>query len=230
MKLISKKFRLIAVLLSMVMLFCSIPGVSANAAEREIAVDELIAAQKQAVEANEILMQYFIAEGWGLEYPDYFGGSYIDDNILHIILVEPTVEEFKTMDAILSDYKNAIIFEYGNYSQANLQDYADSAVAELKKQGIEVTHWYVEVETGNIIIGVVSDDINSAAMKVAEIQRYSFSSSMHKIVIEEGEYTSTASDSVIGGSTIAIGTSSRSAGTCGYYSGRTDPIAVEMNQ
>ncbi len=219
MKLRSPKIRLFAVVLSMVMLFCSIPGVSANAAEREFAVDELIAVQKQAVEANEILMQYFFAEGWVLEYPDYFGGCYIDDNILHIILVEPTTEELKILDAILSDYENAIIFEYGSYSQASLQDYADSTAAELKEQGLRVTHWYVEVETGNVIIGVVSNDIDSANVKVAEIQNYTFRSSTPKIVIEEGEYTTTASDPVIGGSTIVIRTSSRSAGTCGYYDG-----------
>ena len=217
MKLRSKKNRLFAVILSMVTLFCSIPGVSTNAAEQELAVDELIAAQKQAVEANEILMQYFFAEGWVLEYPDYFGGCYIEDNILHIILVEPTTEELKNLDAILSDYENAIIFEYGSCSQASIQDYADSTAAELKELGLRVTHWYVEVETGNVIIGVVSNDIDSANVKVAEIQNYTFRSSTPKIVIEEGEYTSAATDPVIGGSAIVIGTSSRSAGTCGYY-------------
>ncbi len=220
MKLRSKKTCLFAIILSMVMLFCSIPGVSVNAAEQALSVDELIAAQAKAVEANEILMQYFFAEGWVLEYPDYFGGCYIEDNILHIRLVEPTTEEFKIVEAILSDYENAIVFEYGSYSQASIQDYADSTVAELKKQGLKVTHWYVEAETGNVIIGVMPTDIESATVKVAEIQNYSFRNSDLKIVIEEGEYTSTASDpTVIGGSTIEIGTSSRSAGTCGYYEG-----------
>lgn len=219
MKMRSKKLRLFAVVLSLVTLFCSIPGVSAYAVERELTVDELIEAQKQAVEANEILMQYFFADGWVLEYPDYFGGCYIDDNILHVTLVEPTTEEYKTLDTILSDYKNVIVFEYRSYSQASLQDYADSTAAELKKQGIEVTHWYVEVETGNIIIGVVSNDIDSADKKVAEIKSRSFRSSTPQIVIEEGEYTSPASDPVIGGSKIQIETSSRSAGTCGYYDG-----------
>lgn len=213
MKLRHKKIRIFAVVLSMMMLFCSIPGVSADTVERGPEVDELIAAQKQAVEANEILMQYFFAEGWVLEYPDYFGGCYIDDNILHVILVEPTDEEFKILSTLLSDHQNAVVFEYGNCSQASLQDYADSTVAELKEQGLGVTHWYVEVETGDIIIGVVSDDIDSAAVMVSEIQKYTFRSSAPKIVIEEGEYTSAASDPVIGGNTIVVGASSRSAGT-----------------
>lgn len=213
MKLRSPKIRLFAVILSMVMLFCSMPGVNANAAERELAVDELISAQKQAVEANEVLMQYFFAEGWVLEYPDYFGGCYIEDNVLHIILVDPTTEELEELDEILSDYENAISFESGSYSQASIQDYADSTAAELKKQGLEVTHWYVEIETGDIIIGVVNSDIDTANVKIAEIQSYTLRSSTPKIVIEEGEYTSTTSDPVIGGSTIAIGTSTRSAGT-----------------
>ena len=219
MKLRSSKIRLFAVILSMVMLFCSMPGVNANAAERELAVDELISAQKQAVEANEVLMQYFFAEGWVLEYPDYFGGCYIEDNVLHIILVDPTTEELEELDEILSDYENAISFESGSYSQASTQDYADSTAAELKKQGLEVTHWYVEIETGDIIIGVVNSDIDTANVKIAEIQSYTLRSSTPKIVIEEGEYTSTTSDPVIGGSTIAIGTSTRSAGTCGYFDG-----------
>ena len=196
MKPISKKIRIFAVALSMMMLFCSIPGVSADTVERGSAVDELIAAQKQAVEANEILMQYFFAEGWVLEYPDHFGGCYIDDNILHIILVEPTNEEFKILSTLLSDHQNAVVFEYGNYSQASLQDHADSTAAELKEQGLGVTHWYVEVGTGDIIIGVVSDDIDPAAAKVSEIQKYTFRSSAPKIVIEEGGYTLTTSDPV----------------------------------
>lgn len=113
----------------------------------------------------------------------------------------------------MSDYENAISFESGSYSQASIQDYADSTAAELKKQGLEVTHWYVEIETGDIIIGVVNSDIDTANVKIAEIQSYTLRSSTPKIVIEEGEYTSTTSDPVIGGSTIAIGTSTRSAGT-----------------
>lgn len=213
------KIRLFAVILSMAMLFCSVPSVSANVTERELTVDELISAQKQAVEANEVLMQYFFAEGWVLEYPDYFGGCYIEDNVLHIILVEPTAVELEELDEVLSDYENAINFESGSYSQASIQNYADNTAAELKKQGIEVTHWYVEIETGDIIIGVVNSDIDTANVKIAEIQSYTLRSSTPKIVIEEGEYTSTTSDPVIGGSTIAIGNSNRSAGTCGYFDG-----------
>ena len=136
-----------------------------------------------------------------------------EDNVLHIILVDPTTEELEELDEILSDYENAISFESGSYSQASIQDYADSTAAELKKQGLEVTHWYVEIETGDIIIGVVNSDIDTANVKIAEIQSYTLRSSTPKIVIEEGEYTSTTSDPVIGGSTIAIGTSTRSAGT-----------------
>lgn len=91
----------------------------------------------------------------------------------------------------------------------------------------------MEIETGDIIIGVVNSDIDTANVKIAEIQSYTLRSSTPKIVIEEGEYTSTTSDPVIGGSTITIGNSARSTGTCGYFdesSGRTDRIMVEFNQ
>lgn len=210
--------RLLAALLSIVMLFCNMFIV--NAADQEPSIAEKIEAQAQAVEANEILMQYFITEGWVLEYPDYFGGCYIEDNILHIRLVSPTSEESATLNDILSDYENVISYEYGNFSQTSIQNYANETAKELKNQGFEVTHWYVDVETCAVVIGVISDDVNSANALVEEKQTYSVRNAYPNIVIEEGEYTSPSSDSTVeGGVNIIIGSSSRSAGTCGYYEG-----------
>ncbi len=218
MKLKSKKTRLFAVILSMVILFCSIPTASMNAANQAPSVDKMISEQAQAVEANEILMQFFFAESKTLEYPSYFGGCYIEDNVLHIRLAAPTAEEIAILEKILCNHKDVIIFEYSDHSQASLQNYADKTAAELKKQGIAVTFWYVEVETGNVIIGVLPADMDTATAKIAKMQNASPTDP--KIIITEGGYSvPTSNSTVVGGSAIIIGAALMSAGTCGYYEG-----------
>ncbi len=194
---------LLAIMFAILMLICSIPGVSATS--NEPSVDERITAQAEAVEANEALMQYFYEMGWVTEYPDYFSGCYIEENILHIRLVLPTWEEFTALENILSNYKNAIVFEYSDYSQTSIQNYADETALKLIEEGVRVTYWYVEAESDNVIIGVVSDDVYSASTMVNEIQTPSRGKNP-KIVIEEGAYTSATSDATaIAGSTMEMG-------------------------
>lgn len=56
-----KFFQLLSLLLALFLLFGSIPGVSAvNSAP---SFDTLMAMQKQAVEANEVLMEFFFNAG-----------------------------------------------------------------------------------------------------------------------------------------------------------------------
>ena len=103
------KLRLIALLLTVMMLFCHTPGVSATKAE--LTMDEKIADQKMAVDANEALMQYFLDNGWMHEYPEYFGGCYIADNILHVRLVSPSEQTMETLKSIFRPYAKAVVYE-----------------------------------------------------------------------------------------------------------------------
>lgn len=221
------RLRIFVVVIALLIALGSIP---ATAVDEEVSINELIAAQAQAVEANRILMQYFYANGEGYEYPDYFSSCYIEDNILHIRLVSPTSEQLSLLTDVLSDYKNDIVFEYGAISQTDAQNLAVETAAELMEQGIEVAHWYVEAKTGNIIIGVISEDIHSANQLVNQNQTYSLGSSYPQIIIEEGEYTqptetqSTDNVTMFGGIELSVSengnTASRSSGICGYYRGK----------
>lgn len=195
------KFQLLAAYLAVIMLFSAVPSVSA--ADETPTIDELIAGQAQAVAANEVLMQYFLDNGWVFEYPEYFGGCYIADNILHIRLIASENQEINALYSLLGSYQEVVVYEYGQYSQTDLQEYADATAIELREQGCEVTHWYVDSITGNIVIGVMSDDVGLANVLIEEQQTYALGNTAPEIIIEEGAYTTTtATDLVVTGGSI----------------------------
>ena len=236
MKIKQKMVRILTGILTMILVLSSITFVSAVDKEEEI--DKLIEAQARAVEANEVLMQYFFVEGCGIVYPDYFAGRYIEDNIFHIRLAAPTDEELAGLKNLLSGYEDVVVYEYGDFSRTFLQNYADEIASELKEQGVAVANWGVDDKTGDVNIGVLSEDIHIAKEMIEIAQTYSPRSGSPKIVIEEGGYVSTISHStsemseeenvvfdiekIDAGRRILVGddNSIRSVGICGYYNGR----------
>lgn len=171
------------------LLCCS--ALSTIAAQNETPSDtrsaeERIAGQKQAVAANEDLIEYFFNNGYVTEYPEYFGGCYIADNCCHVRLVSPTEQEMEMLESILGPYGNAVVYEYGEYSQAELQELADATASELLTQGYRVTQWYVDAQIGNAVIRVLGEDVESARAWITDRQ----GDALSEIVIEEGSYVS----------------------------------------
>lgn len=78
MKLRQKKLRLLAIMLALVMTFSNI--IVVKAADGEDEVDQMVKAQERAIEANEILMQYFLLKEKELCTP-----ITLEDAILKII-------------------------------------------------------------------------------------------------------------------------------------------------
>ena len=216
-----RKVRLLSVVLCIIMLLCNVPVV--HAADQSPSFDELISAQARAVEANERLMRYFMMGGTTLDYPDYFGGCYIEENILHIRLVSPTTQEEAALKKALMGYRDVIVYEYASFSRTSAQAYADEIAAELRGRGIEVTHWCVDAKTGNVEIGVMPNDMKEAEDITKDIQTYSQRSASPSIVIEAGSYTLTSSENplLVGGDEIRSGSSYLSSGVCGYYNGES---------
>lgn len=142
--------------------------------------------QKEAVDANNYLMSYFFSRGYVTNYPEWFGGCYIEENKLHIKLVSPSDEEMKNISQILAPFDNVIVYKNADMSMSELQAYADKAAKELMENGYAVTSWYVDSITGNIIISVLEKDFEA----VTEwINSASQNDNAPKIVIEIGEYT-----------------------------------------
>lgn len=180
------KLCMIVICLASMLLACSTTG--ASEPTQTLSWEERMAAQKRAVMANEALAQYFYANGFVVGYPEYINGCYIEGNVLHIRLVLPTEQEMAALNDVLSNYKDVIIYEYSQYSHAELIEYAGRVAAELEKQGCEVTQYCVDSITGNIVIGVLPEHVQTAKALVEKQQICAMENTFPKIVIEEAGY------------------------------------------
>ena len=149
--------------------------------------------QKEAVEANNVLMSYFFSKGYVTNYPEWFGGCYIEENKLYIKLVSPSDEEMKNISQILAPFDNVIVYKNAEMSMSELQAYADKTAYELIDLGYEVTSWYVDSITGNIIISVLEKDFEAVTEWVHTASQ---NGTLPKIVIEIGGYTDIGSNTI----------------------------------
>ena len=146
--------------------------------------EQKVADQQYAVVASDALMHYFRNNGYITDYPDYYGGCYIADNVLHIRLCSPTEETMKTLKTVLSVYSPVVVYEFCEYSLSASQKYADTVAKEMLDLEYSVTSWGIDQETGNVEIGVLAEDMERAQdfLKNREEEGYP------PIVIEEGYY------------------------------------------
>ena len=139
--------------------------------------------QAVAVAASEALMRYFFNQGYVTDYPSYYGGRYIKDNKLYVRLVSPTEAEKAKLSSIFAPYKESVVYQYSDMSMNDLQEYADKIFIRLREEGYKVAGYGVDDITGDIVIGVLKEDVEAATAWVkANLRVYP------KVVIEEGGY------------------------------------------
>ena len=141
--------------------------------------------QKEAVEANNYFMSYLFSKGYVTNYPEWFGGCYIEENKLHIRLVSPPEEEMKRISDVLAHFGDVVVYENAERSMTELQAYAEQTADELMKLGYEVTSWYVDSITGNVVIAVLEKDFEAVTAWVEDTLK---NESYPQIVIEKGGY------------------------------------------
>ena len=96
------------------------------------------------------------------DYPDDFGGCYLDGNTL---VIQVTNDEQKTKDFYLIACNNSkyVQFELVNYSYEELQDIQENKVEELKNV-YNIAEYYVDVPNNAVNIGVTSDLVLAATI------------------------------------------------------------------
>lgn len=156
-------------------------------------ITTLFSEQKEAVVAHNYLMSYFFGRGYVTNYPEWFGGCYIKDNKLYIKLVSPSDEEMENISQVLAPFDNVIVYENAEMSMSELQEYADLTAKQLMENGYEVTSWYVDSITGDIIISVLEKDFEAVTKW---INTASQNGTLPKIVIEIGGYTDIGSNTI----------------------------------
>ncbi|MBQ3530165.1 MAG: hypothetical protein IJA47_06730 [Oscillospiraceae bacterium] len=146
--------------------------------------EQRVAEQQYAVAASDALMHYFHNNGYVTDYPDYYGGGYIEDGVYHIRLCSPLEETMAELKMVLSVYSPVVAYESCEYSLNASQKYADTVAKEMLDKEFGVTSWHVSNRTGNIEIAVVAEDMEAAEKFIKKRQEKGYP----PIIITEGNY------------------------------------------
>lgn len=175
---------LIAGIAVCVVLCAGCKSVEPDSTESTPSREQRVADQQYAVSASDALMHFFRNNGYSVGYPDYYGGCYIADNVLHIRLVSPPKETMETLETVLSVYSPVVVYEFCEYSLNASQKYADTIAREMIDLKYAITGWGVDQKTGNIKINVLAEDIKKAEKFVKKRAEKGYP----PILIEEGQY------------------------------------------
>ena len=206
--------RILSVVLVLVMVLTLVPRTEALSSDQDL--EEEIAAKARATEASEILIAHFVHSGYYTDYPDYYAGCYIgDDYLFHVRLHASHTDVIPTLNALFGEYVDVVTYEYSEYSWNELAEHVDGMAHDLTELGYSVTNWGVDDFTGNVYIGVLSEDIAEVNALIDDQQTYALDDDMPTVMIEEGNYIVPAASVQPGGSMGNI-----TLGAYGYYNGQ----------
>lgn len=146
--------------------------------------EQRVADQAYAVAASDALVHYFRNNGYVTGYPDYYGGCYIADNVLHIRLCSPLEETMSELKMVLSVYSPVVVYESCEFSYMKSKEYADTIAMEMIDKGFAVTSYCVDQKTGNIKISVLAEDVKDATKFAKKKNKRDYP----PIVISKGNY------------------------------------------
>ena len=159
-------------------------GVKPDATESTPSWEQRVIDQQYAVAASDALVYYFHNNGYVTDYPDYYGGCYIADNVLHIRLCSPSEETMSELKMVLSVYSPVVVYESCDFSYTKTKEYADTVAMGMVDKGLAVTSWYVSQQTGNIEIKVLAEDLKEATKFAKKKKKKGYP----PIVVSEGNY------------------------------------------
>lgn len=121
--------------------------------------EKLSAAQKDAVDAYEILFKSFEKdEDNDRIYPQEYAGAHIEDNILHIHIVDLKHQDIGHYQMLLADYLDDIVFVDAKYSLNELLVEAKAAYDNLKTRDIKVIGYCAKQQYNAISVVVESGE------------------------------------------------------------------------
>lgn len=162
-----------------------------GATQPTLTIEQQIAAQKRAVDASAAVTEMFRYEGWtGSAKPEYYGGMYIEDNKLHVLVVPKYAKEVEFFKGCLSGYRDVIIFEETQYSYTTRVLYANFLFDSLEGSGYRVTSCGQNSKNDEIHIEVLKEDLEAAIAKVERLQKQIWGDiTPPRVRVDEGEYS-----------------------------------------
>lgn len=190
-----KKLKKLMTLLSCFLFFLysmNISVVASNVSKNENSQDAAYSAYLNLSENLNIRM-----DSVSSNYPDTFGGCYIDGNKLVILLTELTPQE-KQYYISACENSSDVVFEQVNYSYEYLLDLEEEIVSRVEKNANVYEH-YISVATNTVNIGVddISEDVSwkSRTATPLPILFYEVSSLPETAAMQGGEEITNGSDS-----------------------------------
>lgn len=115
--------------------------------------EEINRKQTNAILADLRLHEEFeLGEHGQYLYPDYFGGTYVDNFILHICLKDYSWKIIQHLKLILKDYQNDICFVPVNHSYKDMDSVLREFTEILRKSDIHLYAAYIQIPKNAIII------------------------------------------------------------------------------
>lgn len=156
-KRLRKHYRIaIAIMLSMFL----ISSIQVNANSLNIISEneflKLMEEQTNALDANQLLMDTILLENG--DYPDYYGGVYISNNTLHILLTDNSMEDIEErLHIILNNYMKWVQYDKVRFSYNELYKEAENIVQSYYlDNNISCPNlgYYVDIKENSCIITV----------------------------------------------------------------------------
>lgn len=184
--------------------------------------DALAEAQRHATEAYDILYKSFIDEVDNtLVYPENYGGAHIEDNILHIHIVDVDNQDLSFYQTLLETHSEHIVFVDADYPLQALIDSGMHASSELRKQGISVVGCRISEKDNRVTVEIQEEDTEDATRAAVDHARKQYETVQTRtsygvpVNFDHGAIPSVCYD-IMGGTQLT----SLTIGACGTYQGQ----------
>ena len=186
--------------------------------------EKLSAAQKDAVDAYEILFKSFEKdENNNRIYPREYAGTHIEDNILHIHIVDLENQDISRYQVLLADYLDDIAFVEAKYSLNELLAEAKAAYDNLVTRDIKIIGYCAKQQYN--AIGVVVESGEKAKLRTTS--KGVPENHYQKLIRDEGEvpvyieYSEVPENcfTLQGGTPVKANGRNYTLGICGTYEG-----------
>ena len=182
----------------------------------------LAEAQKDAVAAHEVLYSSFLSDNSVLEnFPENYGGDYIEDNLLHICIVDLPTQDLTPYKTLLADYLDIVVFEDVKHSLELLLNSSYEIASSLNQEGISIVSYGVSESNNSVTIGYNPNNathLNTFEANPSQEENYVLSGHNYDVPViftEEATPKNAVAIDLVGGSPLH----NLTLGACGYYGG-----------
>ncbi len=218
----------VAVMIAFFSLIAPISEVFASTG-MDLTMEIKCAIEKEASMANSVLTEMVYEDAAKSEediiWPDYFGGTYVDDKGRFHVCLPKTIKgsEVAKIKGVLSDFKKIVVFEYREYSFEAMRGLAELANEQFIEAGCTVYASGVSIANNSLIISVDEQSYDNAWILAEDIAE---NLNVNIKIEKSGQpmsQSSTSGTDVLGGESIYVNLSQGkgyvSLGATGTYNG-----------